>query len=111
MFMPVGTQGSVKGISAQELTDIGSQMILGNTYHLMLRPGAEMVAAHGGLPGFTSYPGPFLTDSGGFQVMSLGHMRKISEHGVIFKSHLDGSLVELTPERSVEVQQGSRAPM
>jgi len=106
MFMPVGTQGSVKAISAQELTDIGSQMILGNTYHLMLRPGAEMVAAHGGLPGFTGYPGPFLTDSGGFQVMSLGHMRKISEHGVIFKSHLDGSLVELTPERSVEVQQG-----
>ncbi|WP_293909355.1 tRNA guanosine(34) transglycosylase Tgt [Deinococcus sp.] len=104
MFMPVGTQGSVKGLSAEELTGIGSQMILGNTYHLMLRPGAEMVAAHGGLPGFTAYPGPFLTDSGGFQVMSLGHMRSISEEGVVFKSHLDGSLVSLTPERSIEVQ-------
>ncbi|AZI43067.1 tRNA guanosine(34) transglycosylase Tgt [Deinococcus psychrotolerans] len=105
MFMPVGTQGSVKGISATELLEIKSQMILGNTYHLMLRPGAEMVAAHGGLPGFTAYPGPFLTDSGGFQVMSLGHMRKITEEGVIFKSHLDGSPIHLTPERSIEVQQ------
>ncbi|OLV18999.1 tRNA-guanine transglycosylase [Deinococcus marmoris] len=105
MFMPVGTQGTVKGISPQELLDIGSQMILGNTYHLMLRPGEELVAAHGGLPGFTAYPGPFLTDSGGFQVMSLGHLRKIAEEGVVFKSHLDGSLVELTPERSIEVQQ------
>ncbi|GGL92844.1 queuine tRNA-ribosyltransferase [Deinococcus aerolatus] len=105
MFMPVGTQGTVKGISPQELLEIGSQMILGNTYHLMLRPGEQLVAAHGGLPGFTAYPGPFLTDSGGFQVMSLGHMRKISEQGVVFKSHLDGSLVELTPERSIEVQQ------
>ncbi|MXV21338.1 tRNA guanosine(34) transglycosylase Tgt [Deinococcus xianganensis] len=105
MFMPVGTQGTVKGISPQELTDIGSQMILGNTYHLMLRPGEAMVAAHGGLPGFTAYPGPFLTDSGGFQVMSLGHMRKITEEGVVFKSHLDGSLVNLTPERSIQVQE------
>jgi queuine tRNA-ribosyltransferase len=105
MFMPVGTQGTVKGISPDELLAIGSQMILGNTYHLMLRPGEELVAAHGGLPGFTAYPGPFLTDSGGFQVMSLGHMRKISEEGVVFKSHLDGSLVELTPERSVAVQE------
>jgi queuine tRNA-ribosyltransferase len=105
MFMPVGTQGTVKGISPQELTDIGSQMILGNTYHLMLRPGEDLVEAHGGLPGFTAYPGPFLTDSGGFQVMSLGHMRKITEEGVVFKSHLDGSLVNLTPERSVQVQE------
>ncbi|MPY67827.1 tRNA guanosine(34) transglycosylase Tgt [Deinococcus sp. SDU3-2] len=105
MFMPVGTQGSVKGISPQELKDIGSQMILGNTYHLMLRPGPELVAAHGGLPGFTAYPGPFLTDSGGFQVMSLGHMRKITEEGVTFKSHLDGSKVLLTPERSMAVQE------
>ncbi|AFD24037.1 tRNA guanosine(34) transglycosylase Tgt [Deinococcus gobiensis] len=105
MFMPVGTQGTVKGISPQELTEIGSQMILGNTYHLMLRPGEALVEAHGGLPGFTAYPGPFLTDSGGFQVMSLGHMRKITEEGVVFKSHLDGSLVNLTPERSVQVQE------
>ncbi|WP_309571741.1 tRNA guanosine(34) transglycosylase Tgt [Deinococcus sp.] len=105
MFMPVGTQGTVKGISPQELTDIQSQMILANTYHLMLRPGEALVEAHGGLPGFTGYPGPFLTDSGGFQVMSLGHMRKITEAGVVFKSHLDGRMVDLSPERSVEVQQ------
>jgi len=105
MFMPVGTQGTVKGISPQELTEIGSQIVLANTYHLMLRPGPELVAAHGGLPGFTAYPGPFLTDSGGFQVMSLGHMRQITEEGVTFKSHLDGSSVYLSPERSVEVQQ------
>ncbi|ABF44633.1 tRNA guanosine(34) transglycosylase Tgt [Deinococcus geothermalis] len=105
MFMPVGTQGTVKGLSPQELIEIGSQMILGNTYHLMLRPGEQLVAAHGGLPGFTAYPGPFLTDSGGFQVMSLGHMRKITEEGVTFKSHLDGSLVSLTPERSIAVQE------
>lgn len=103
--MPVGTQGSVKGISPQELLDIGSQMILANTYHLMLRPGEQLVAAHGGLPGFTSYPGPFLTDSGGFQVMSLGHMRKITEEGVTFKSHIDGANVSLTPERSIQVQE------
>ncbi|EYB66744.1 queuine tRNA-ribosyltransferase [Deinococcus phoenicis] len=105
MFMPVGTQGTVKGISPQELLEIGSQMILGNTYHLMLRPGEKLVEAHGGLPGFTAYPGPFLTDSGGFQVMSLGHMRKITEEGVTFKSHLDGSAVNLTPERSIGVQE------
>ena len=105
MFMPVGTQGTVKGISPDELTAVGSQMILGNTYHLMLRPGEALVAAHGGLPGFTAYPGPFLTDSGGFQVMSLGHMRRITEDGVVFKSHLDGSLINLTPERSIQVQE------
>ena len=105
MFMPVGTQGTVKGVSPQELIDIGSQIVLANTYHLLLRPGPDLVAAHGGLPGFTAYPGPFLTDSGGFQVMSLGHMRRITEEGVTFKSHLDGSLVYLSPERSVEVQE------
>lgn len=105
MFMPVGTQGSVKGISPQELKDIGSQMILGNTYHLMLRPGEELVRAHGGLSGFTAYEGPFLTDSGGFQVMSLGPLRQITEQGVIFKSHLDGSQINLTPERSIQVQE------
>jgi queuine tRNA-ribosyltransferase len=105
MFMPVGTQGTVKGLSPQELTDIGSQIVLANTYHLLLRPGPELVAAHGGLPGFTAYPGPFLTDSGGFQVMSLGHLRRITEEGVTFKSHIDGSSVYLSPERSIEVQQ------
>ena len=105
MFMPVGTQGTVKGLTPQELTETGSQMILANTYHLMLRPGEELVRQHGGLPGFTAYPGPFLTDSGGFQVMSLGHMRTIKEHGVTFRNHLNGSFVELTPERSIEVQE------
>ncbi len=105
VFMPVGTQGTVKGLSAQELCDIGSQVVLANTYHLMLRPGEAMVAAHGGLQGFTAYPGPFLTDSGGFQVMSLGHMRQLDEQGVTFKSHIDGSLVHLSPERSIEVQE------
>ncbi|PYE48668.1 tRNA-guanine transglycosylase [Deinococcus yavapaiensis KR-236] len=103
--MPVGTQGTVKGISPEELRDIGSQFILANTYHLLLRPGPEMVARHGGLPGFTGYPGPFLTDSGGFQVMSLGHMRQITEQGAVFKSHIDGNVVELPPERSIEVQE------
>ncbi|WP_027483829.1 tRNA guanosine(34) transglycosylase Tgt [Deinococcus pimensis] len=105
MFMPVGTQGSVKGLSPREVLDVGSQMILANTYHLMLRPGPDLVAQHGGLQGFTAYPGPFLTDSGGFQVMSLGHMRRITEEGATFKSHLDGSPVLLTPERSVGVQE------
>ena len=105
VFMPVGTQGTVKGLSAQELQDIGSQVVLANTYHLMLRPGDALVAAHGGLLGFTAYPGPFLTDSGGFQVMSLGHMRQLDEGGVTFKSHVDGSPVRLSPERSVQVQE------
>lgn len=102
--MPVGTQGTVKGLSAQELVDIRSQMVLANTYHLMLRPGEALVERHGGLPGFTGYRGPFLTDSGGFQVMSLGHRRTITEEGVVFKSHIDGSPVQLSPERSMEVQ-------
>lgn len=105
MFMPVGTQGSVKGISPLELKEIGSQMILANTYHLMLRPGEALVQQHGGLQGFTAYAGPFLTDSGGYQVMSLGQMRKISEAGVIFKSHIDGSKVELSPEKAIQVQE------
>ena len=105
LFMPVGTQGTVKGLSPQEVKDAGSQIILANTYHLMLRPGEQLVADHGGLQGFSGYQGPFLTDSGGFQVMSLGHLRKIREEGVTFKSHLDGRQIELTPERSVQVQE------
>lgn len=105
LFMPVGTQGTVKGLSPQEVKQVGSQIILANTYHLMLRPGEQLVAEHGGLQGFSGYAGPFLTDSGGFQVMSLGHLRKIEEHGVLFKSHLDGRQIELTPERSVQVQE------
>lgn len=105
LFMPVGTLGSVKGISPRELEEIGSQIILGNTYHLLLRPGPERVKALGGLHGFAAYPGPWLTDSGGFQVMSLGHLRRINEEGVVFQSHLNGDLIELSPEKSVAVQE------
>lgn len=105
LFMPVGTLGSVKGISPQEIREIGSQIILGNTYHLLLRPGPERVQRLGGLHGFAAYDGPWLSDSGGFQVMSLGHMRRISEEGVVFQSHLNGDLIELSPEKSVGVQE------
>lgn len=105
LFMPVGTQGSVKGISPRELKEIGSQIILGNTYHLLLRPGPERVRALGGLHKFAAYDGPWLTDSGGFQVMSLGDLRQISEQGVTFRSHLNGDLIELTPEYSIQVQE------
>ncbi|MDX2004869.1 MAG: tRNA guanosine(34) transglycosylase Tgt [Meiothermus sp.] len=105
LFMPVGTQGSVKAISPDEIKAIGSQIILGNTYHLLLRPGPERVRRAGGLHGFAAYDGPWLTDSGGFQVMSLGEMRKITERGVTFNSHLNGDKIELTPERSVETQE------
>lgn len=105
LFMPVGTLGSVKGIAPRELHEIGSQIVLANTYHLLLRPGPQRVQNLGGLHGFTAYSGPFLTDSGGFQVMSLGHMRRISEEGVVFQSHLNGDLIELSPERSVAVQE------
>ncbi len=103
-FMPVGTQGTVKGLTPQMLADAGSECILGNTYHLMLRPGEEAVAALGDLHGFMGWPGPILTDSGGFQVFSLGHRLKMDEDGVTFQSHLDGSPVRLTPERSMAVQ-------
>ncbi|RDI95116.1 tRNA guanosine(34) transglycosylase Tgt [Meiothermus sp. QL-1] len=105
LFMPVGTQGSVKGLTPRELEEVGSQIILGNTYHLLLRPGPERVRALGGLHGFAAYQGPWLTDSGGFQVMSLGELRRISEEGVTFRSHLNGELVTLTPERSIAVQE------
>ncbi|WP_038048429.1 tRNA guanosine(34) transglycosylase Tgt [Thermus caliditerrae] len=105
LFMPVGTQGSVKGLLPKDLKAIGSQVLLANTYHLLLRPGPERVKALGGLHGFAGWRGPWLTDSGGFQVMSLGHLRRIDEEGVVFQSHLDGSLVRLTPERSIAVQE------
>ena len=105
MFMPVGTQGSVKSLSARDLREIGSQMILGNTYHLILRPGLEIIKQFGGLRGFTAYSGAFLTDSGGFQVMSLGHMRTITETGVVFKNHINGDKLEMTPESSVAAQE------
>ncbi|MBM3533080.1 MAG: tRNA guanosine(34) transglycosylase Tgt [Alphaproteobacteria bacterium] len=103
-FMPVGTAGTVKAMHPDSVALTGAQIILGNTYHLMLRPGAEQVAALGGLHKFMNWPGPILTDSGGFQVMSLADLRTIDEQGVVFKSHLDGSRHHLTPERAIEIQ-------
>jgi queuine tRNA-ribosyltransferase len=103
-FMPCGTAGSVKGVHWREVRDAGADIVLGNTYHLMLRPGAERIAALGGLQQFTGWGGPMLTDSGGFQVMSLSELRKVNEHAVTFRSHIDGAKVELSPERSIEVQ-------
>ncbi|WP_243030792.1 tRNA guanosine(34) transglycosylase Tgt [Thermus altitudinis] len=111
LFMPVGTQGSVKGLLPKDLRAIGSQVLLANTYHLLLRPGPERIRALGGLHRFAGWPGPWLTDSGGFQVMSLGHLRRIDEEGVVFQSHLDGSLIRLTPERSLEVQEALGADL
>jgi len=103
-FMPVGTQGTVKGITPVQLREIGPQVILGNTYHLGLRPGDELVARLGGLHRLMGWEGPILTDSGGFQVFSLAEMRKMSEEGVTFQSHIDGSPQFLSPERSMEIQ-------
>ena len=103
-FMPVGTYGTVKGMLPRDIVEIGAQIILGNTFHLMLRPGTEIIAKQGDLHDFIGWKGPILTDSGGFQVFSLGDMRKISEAGVAFKSPIDGSKVFLDPEKSMEVQ-------
>jgi queuine tRNA-ribosyltransferase len=103
-FMPVGTQATVKGLLPEAVRDTGADILLGNTYHLMLRPGAERVAALGGLHRFMNWPHAILTDSGGFQVMSLSQLRKLDEKGVTFRSHLDGSMYELSPERAVEIQ-------
>jgi queuine tRNA-ribosyltransferase len=103
-FMPVGTQATVKGVHHDDVRASGAEILLGNTYHLMLRPTAERIAALGGLHAFMRWPHPILTDSGGFQVMSLAPLRKLREGGVTFRSHLDGAMVELTPERAVEVQ-------
>jgi len=103
-FMPVGTQGTVKGLSPEDVRGTRTEIVLGNTYHLMLRPGAERVAALGGLHKFMNWPLPILTDSGGFQVMSLSELRKVDERAVTFRSHLDGAMVELTPERAIEIQ-------
>lgn len=105
-FMPVGTYGSVKAVTAEELQALGAEMVLGNTFHLMLRPGVEIIEAHGGLHDFMHWPGPILTDSGGFQVWSLAERRKISEQGVWFNSPVDGSRVFLGPEESMAVQRG-----
>ncbi len=103
-FMPVGTQGALKGLLPSQVHSIGAQIVLGNTYHLMLRPGSELVAKMGGLHAWMRWPHPILTDSGGFQVFSLGDINRISDDGVVFKSHLDGALIDLTPERSMRVQ-------
>jgi len=103
-FMPVGTAATVKAMTPEAVRETGADVILGNTYHLMLRPGAERIDRQGGLHRFMNWPGPILTDSGGFQVMSLAALRKLDEDGVTFKSHVDGSMHRLTPERSLEIQ-------
>ncbi|MDR1827170.1 MAG: tRNA guanosine(34) transglycosylase Tgt, partial [Methylobacteriaceae bacterium] len=103
-FMPVGTAATVKAMYPRQVRELGADVVLGNTYHLMLRPGAERVAALGGLHDFMKWPHPILTDSGGFQVMSLAPLRKLSEEGVAFQSHIDGSRHFLSPERSIEIQ-------
>jgi queuine tRNA-ribosyltransferase len=103
-FMPVGTAGTVKAMMPQSVTETGAEIVLGNTFHLMLRPGAERVAALGGLHKFMNWPKPILTDSGGFQVMSLAELRKLDADGVTFRSPVDGSQHRLTPERSIEIQ-------
>jgi queuine tRNA-ribosyltransferase len=103
-FMPVGTQATVKGLTPADVRETGAEILLGNTYHLMLRPGPERIAELGGLHAFMNWPRPILTDSGGFQVMSLSQLRKLDENAVTFRSHLDGKMVTLTPERSIEIQ-------
>lgn len=103
-FMPVGTQATVKGMTADAVRLAGAEIVLANAYHLMLRPGAERIADLGGLHRLMDWPGPILTDSGGFQIMSLGSLRTIEEEGVAFRSHIDGSRHQLTPERAVSVQ-------
>src|SRR5436309_9692833 len=104
VFMPVGTAGTVKAMTPEGVAATGARIVLGNTYHLMLRPGAERIGALGGLHRFMNWPYAILADSGGFQVMSLASLRKIGEDGVEFRSHLDGSRHLLTPERSIEIQ-------
>ena len=104
-FMPVGTQGTIKGLSIDQVLSTGAQMILGNTYHLALRPGSEIVRHFGGLHRFMGWDGPILTDSGGFQLFSLAQMTKVTDEQAVFRSHIDGSLVELSPERAVEIQE------
>jgi len=103
-FMPVGTQAAIKGVQLDAVRAAGADIVLANTYHLMLRPGAERVARLGGLHRFMNWPNPIITDSGGFQVMSLAELRKLDANGVTFRSHVDGALIALTPERAIEVQ-------
>jgi len=104
VFMPVGTQASVKALDNRELLEMGTQILLGNTYHLSIRPGMDIIRQAGGLHRFMNWSGPILTDSGGFQVFSLGKIRKIRDHGVEFRSHLDGSPIFLGPKESMEIQ-------
>ncbi|MDP6072418.1 MAG: tRNA guanosine(34) transglycosylase Tgt, partial [SAR202 cluster bacterium] len=104
-FMPVATQGSVKSLDPADLRAVDARIVLGNTYHLYLRPGVDIVELHGGLHRFMAWDGPILTDSGGFQGFSLEHLRKIDEDGILFKSHVDGSMHKLTPESAIEHQQ------
>src|SRR5437899_3137616 len=105
VFMPVGTQATVKGLTPAQLRDAGAEIVLGNTYHLALRPGDELIAELGGLHRFMAWDRPILTDSGGFQVYSLALNRKITDHAAVFRSHIDGALLELTPERAVAIQE------
>jgi queuine tRNA-ribosyltransferase len=105
MFMPVGTQATVKGLTPQQLEEIGARILLGNTYHLALRPGDELIAEMGGLHRFMGWSGPILTDSGGYQVYSLAQTRKITDHAAVFRSHIDGARFELTPEKAVAIQE------
>src|SRR5215467_3597878 len=109
IFMPVGTYGTVKAMTPEELVGMGAQIVLGNTFHLMLRPGAAVIAAHGGLHRFMHWERPILTDSGGFQVFSLKSLRHITEEGVRFRSPIDGREVRLTPEDSMDVQRALRS--
>jgi len=103
-FMPVGTQAAMKAVTWRDVRESGAEIVLANTYHLMLRPGAERIAALGGLHAFTQWDGPILTDSGGFQVMSLANLRKVEEDAVTFRSHVDGTPIALSPERAIEIQ-------
>jgi queuine tRNA-ribosyltransferase len=105
VFMPVGTQATVKGLTPEQVRAAGTQILLGNTYHLTLRPGDELIAELGGLHKFMAWDGPILTDSGGFQVLSLAQIRKVTDAGVSFRSHIDGTLLDLTPERVVRIQE------
>src|ERR1041385_2360385 len=109
VFMPVGTQGSVKALDPRELREMGTQIILGNTYHLSIRPGVGIIRDAGGLHQFINWPQPILTDSGGFQVFSLARIRKIRAHGVEFRSHLDGSLLFLGPKEAMAIQRELRS--
>src|SRR6185503_19923100 len=104
VFLPVGTQASVKALDPRELQEMGTQIILGNTYHLYIRPGLEIIGKAGGLHSFMNWQGPILTDSGGFQVFSLAKIRKIRPHGVEFRSHIDGTLLFLGPKEAMEIQ-------